>query len=92
MDLPSQGDAPFVRICQAPDGPDILLPQTYAAWRYCVEQRSKVTITAAFLDERLTTLADLNHAEPKQLVTWFGHDYLVRLISWVKQARAELLC
>lgn len=68
----------------------LMIPETYSAWRHCIEVECRIPITAAFLRERIAALADMRDFRTEQFVSLYGSAHLARVEDWFKQALQEL--
>ena len=89
---PTSTSEPFDLFSQEQALPDILVPRSYGAWRYCVEVKGGKATTAALLEERIATLSNGAQPEPRQGAQVHGPEHVARLYLWKHQAWSDFLC
>jgi hypothetical protein len=67
-----------------------MIPETYAAWRHCIEIDCGIPLTAAYARERIAALADLRDFRTEQFLRLYGEAHLNRVRGWFAQALVEL--
>lgn len=67
-----------------------ILPNSYAAWRHCIEVDCGIRLEAAYIRERLSALQDPGDFHTEQFVRRWGEAHRQRVIAWFRQASAEL--
>lgn len=68
-----------------------LMPETYAAWRQCVEVNCGIALTPAFVTARLGALADERDPHTRRFVAQWGEAHRRRLLGWLEAAKAAML-
>jgi hypothetical protein len=63
-----------------------MIPQTYSAWRHCIEIDWGIPLTEAFIRERIAALQDLRDFRTEQFVRCYGQAHLERVRAWFAQA------
>ncbi len=67
-----------------------MIPDSYPAWRHCIEVACGIPLTAAFIRERLAALDDARDFRTQQFVTHYGEAHLAQIRSWFEDALREL--
>jgi hypothetical protein len=63
-----------------------MIPQTYEEWRHCIEVDCGLSLTPAFIAERLAELSQPDHERTRQYVRLYGEPHRQRVIGWFEQA------
>lgn len=58
------------------------IPQTYVAWRRCIEVDCGIPLTPAFIAARLHVWRNPAHEETLNFVRLYGPAHLKRVVSW----------
>lgn len=66
------------------------IPDSYLAWRHCIEIICKQPISGAYVQERIDELESINHYKTRQFVEFYGDAHRQKVIDWFKQAGREL--
>ena len=66
------------------------IPETYSAWRHCIEVDCGIALNAAYIRERLHALDDAKDFRTEQFVRLYGRPHWERLRGWFGQALREL--
>ncbi|MCU0375543.1 MAG: hypothetical protein MUF24_09555 [Chitinophagaceae bacterium] len=64
------------------------LPESYEAWRHCIEVDCGQPLTKAFIQQRLSALSNANDAHTAAFAAKYGADYLKQVVQWFQQALA----
>jgi hypothetical protein len=67
-----------------------MIPDTYSAWRHCIEMDCGIPLTMAFIRERIAALEDLGDFRTEQFVRLYGQAHLDRVRGWFAEALREL--
>ena len=67
-----------------------LVPQDYAAWRHCIEVDCGITLTPAWIEQRITALQDDRDHHTRRFVELWGSAHHEQVIGWFRQALTEL--
>jgi hypothetical protein len=70
--------------------PPELIPSGYASWRYCIEVKCVIALTADYVEERIRVLADPGQEETQRFARTYGRDHLERVLGWFRRAQAGL--
>ena len=62
------------------------IPQTFDAWRHCIEQECGIPLTPDFVRERLTALGDADNAETQRFMRLYGEIHRQRVLTWFDTA------
>lgn len=65
-----------------------MIPETYDQWRHCIEVDCGITLTRAFIDERLRELATPSDFRTQQFIRLYGEAHRDRVLGWFRQAGA----
>ncbi len=63
-----------------------LIPDTYEAWRYCIEHQCNIPLTHGYMKERLAALSDPSNFHTQQFIRCWGQAHLQQVIDWFKLA------
>lgn len=63
-----------------------MIPDSYQAWRHCIEVDCRQPLTAAFIAERLQELQDYGHFRTVQFVNFYGSAHHQRVLGWFAEA------
>jgi len=66
------------------------VPETYAAWRHCIEVDCGVALTPAFVTARLEALADQRDPHTRRFVAQWGEAHRQRVLGWLETAKATM--
>lgn len=67
-----------------------MIPKTYPQWFDCITLECGITLTGAFIDERLSVLENAAHEETRRFAACYGQPHLRDVIAWYKRAAAEI--
>ncbi|AAF84896.1 hypothetical protein XF_2097 [Xylella fastidiosa 9a5c] len=59
-----------------------LIPNTYEAWRHCIEHRCNIPLTHTYIEERLAALRDPNNFHTQQFIRCWGETHLRQITHW----------
>jgi hypothetical protein len=65
-------------------------PQTFEAWRTCIEKDCGIVLTHDFVDARLKALKRPTDPTTARLIELYGREHLSNLVSWFEQAGRAL--
>jgi hypothetical protein len=66
-----------------------MIPDSYPAWRQCIEIDCGIPLTEGFIRERIAALQDLRDFRTEQFIRCYGQLHLDRVRAWFAQALAE---
>jgi hypothetical protein len=64
-----------------------LLPDTYAAWRRCIEVDCGLELTPDFIRTRLDSLSCDRDPHTRRFVAQWGEEHRKRVLGWLEKAR-----
>jgi hypothetical protein len=67
-----------------------MIPSTYEDWKHCVTVRCGITLTPAYIEERLLALRDPRDKMMARFQELYGQDHLEKVIAWFERAKAEI--
>ncbi|MCC8559905.1 hypothetical protein [Xanthomonas vesicatoria] len=67
-----------------------IVPDSYIAWRHCIEVDCAQPLSAPFIAQRLASLHDLNDHHTQQFLRCWGKPHHRRVIGWLEHAQNEL--
>lgn len=67
-----------------------MIPKTYQQWYDCITQECGITLSDAFIRERLSVLENAAHQETRRFITCYGQPHLRSVIEWYRQAAGEI--
>jgi len=66
-----------------------VIPDSYEAWKQCIETDCQIKITKAYLQTRLSTLKNEKNAETKKFIELYGTEHHQNVVSWHTKALSE---
>jgi hypothetical protein len=63
-----------------------MIPQSYSAWRHCIEVDCGIALTEAFIRERIAALHDPHDFRTEQFIRCYGQAHLERVRVWFAEA------
>jgi len=67
-----------------------MIPLTYESWKQCIIHDCKITLTRAFVEQRLSIYSDDQHTETKKFKELYGRDHLQNVIHWYQRVLNEV--
>ncbi|QNH21301.1 hypothetical protein HEP73_02219 [Xanthomonas sp. GW] len=67
----------------------LVIPDSYAAWRHCVEVECGLSLHQAYIEQRIAALNDHNDHHTQQFVRCWGEPLRQQVLQWFAQAHAE---
>ncbi|MBB4758538.1 hypothetical protein XarjCFBP7653_05250 [Xanthomonas arboricola] len=67
-----------------------VIPDSYTAWRHCIEVDCGQPLTASFIARRLASLHDLGDHHTQQFLRRWGQAHLEQAIEWFERALQDL--
>lgn len=65
-----------------------MIPDTYQAWRHCIEVDCGLTLTPQFIAERIAALENVGDMRTRQFLSCYGDGHRQRVLSWFREAAA----
>jgi len=69
--------------------PTLAIPQTYEAWRHCIEVGCAIPLTAEFLAGRIRVLTQGEAEETLRFRKLYGDEHWQRVLHWFRRAAEE---
>lgn len=69
---------------------DNIVPDSYAAWRHCIEVDCGLLLGADYIRQRIAALEDTGDYHTQQFVRRWGEPHLQLVTGWFRRARDEL--
>ncbi|KAF1711312.1 hypothetical protein CSC70_05210 [Pseudoxanthomonas kalamensis DSM 18571] len=69
---------------------DDIVPDSYEAWRYCIEVDCGLQLNASYIRERIAALGDASDYHTQQFVRRWGEPHRQRVVTWFLRAGKEL--
>lgn len=69
---------------------DSIVPDSYAAWRRCIEVDCGIRLDADYIAQRIASLEDPRDFHTQQFVRRWGEPHRQRVAAWFRQAQSEL--
>jgi hypothetical protein len=69
----------------------LIIPDSYAAWRHCIEIECGLSLQQAYIEQRIAALTDHTDHHTQQFVRRWGEPLRQQVLQWFAQARAELV-
>ncbi|MEM9301989.1 MAG: hypothetical protein AAGE01_07750 [Pseudomonadota bacterium] len=67
-----------------------MIPESYEAWRHCIEVHCRIPLTREFITKRLRELDDRGEYSTEQLLRHYGESHVSQLRHWFQRAAADL--
>lgn len=67
-----------------------VIPETYTEWFHCIAHECGIPLTRQFIDARLAVLGEIRHDETQRFVRHYGEAHRLRVVGWLRQARAAV--
>jgi len=62
------------------------IPESYEAWRHCIEVDCGQPLTVAFINQRLAALKNPKDAHTAAFTAKYGPEYLAMITQWLEKA------
>jgi hypothetical protein len=66
------------------------LPDSYQAWRHCIEVDCGQLLTRGYIQQRLAALSNPHDAQTAAFAAKYGETYLKQVVQWFEQALAGI--
>jgi hypothetical protein len=66
------------------------VPETYAAWRHCIEVDCSIALTPTFVTARLAARGDERDPHTRRFVAHWGDAHRRRVLGWLEAAKAAM--
>lgn len=66
------------------------IPQTYGAWRHCIEVECGIPLTRDYIVSRLNVLREPSAEETQRFVQRYGRPHWQRVVAWFETAAEQL--
>ncbi len=66
------------------------IPQNYNEWKACITRKCKIALTTHYVAERIRVLSRSDAEETKKFRATYGEKHYQAVLSWFKQAAADL--
>lgn len=66
-----------------------IVPESYAAWRHCIEVDCGLRLDIDYVNQRIAALANAADFQTQQFVRCWGEAHRQRVIGWFRRARDE---
>jgi hypothetical protein len=67
-----------------------MIPRTYDDWHRCITKDCGITLTRAFVLDRIAVLADEAHQETQRFVQLYGDPHRRSILSWYERTLTTL--
>jgi len=67
-----------------------MLNTSYNEWLHCIQAKCKITLTKAYVAERLNELNDINNHQTKAFIKLYGEPYHKLVISWFEKSKESI--
>lgn len=67
-----------------------IVPDSYEAWRHCIEVDCALRLDAAYIQQRIDALEDSRDFHTQQFVRSWGEAHRQCVVAWFRQAKNEL--
>ncbi len=69
---------------------DAIIPHDYKSWHHCITVDCKITLTAAYVEQRIASLQDEKDFRTQQFVKLYGDRHRKDVLGWFQQAQKTL--
>ena len=67
-----------------------IIPHNFTEWKHCITVECGIELSRHYIDQRLVALQTENDHYTQQFTRLYGPKHLAQVLSWFKQAQAEL--
>jgi len=67
-----------------------IIPDSYEAWRHCIEVECRLRLSAEYIRERIAALENPHDFHTQQFVRCWGEGQRAQVLAWFRQAGREL--
>jgi hypothetical protein len=66
------------------------IPQTYEAWRHCIEVECGIPLTRDYIASRLSVLRESSAEETQRFVQRYGRLHWQKVVAWFETAAEQV--
>lgn len=66
-----------------------MVPKTFEAWKSCIINDCKISLTKNYAKNRLVIYQDIKHKETQKFVSLYGEEHMQNIVSWFTKAYEE---
>jgi hypothetical protein len=66
------------------------IPQSYGAWRHCIEVECGIPLTGDYIAGRLSVLREPSAEETQRFVQRYGRLHWQRVVAWFETAAEQM--
>lgn len=59
-----------------------MIPEDFESWKYCIQFKCNIPLTASFAKERLAVYSDSELPETKRFIRLYGEEHHARIKDW----------
>jgi len=63
-----------------------IIPDSYQAWRHCIEVECRLQLTPAYIQARIAALNNPHDFHTQQFVRCWGEEHRQQVLGWFQQA------
>lgn len=63
-----------------------MIPRTYEEWHRCITRDCDITLTRAFVQERIAALSNEDHPETQRFIQLYGDLHRQGVVGWYERA------
>jgi len=67
-----------------------IIPDSYQAWRHCIEVECRLNLSADYIRERIAALENPRDFHTQQFVSLWGEAHRQQVLIWFRQAGQAL--
>jgi len=67
-----------------------VVSQTYEEWHHCITVECGITLTSAFIEERIASMQDDKDFRTSQFIQLYGPQHHQKVLAWFQQAKEEI--
>ena len=66
-----------------------MIPQTFEAWKSCIVNDCKISLTKDYVMSRLAIYQDMKNKETQKFVSLYGQEHLENIVYWLNNIAEE---
>ncbi|NRA42702.1 MAG: hypothetical protein HRU21_10415 [Pseudomonadales bacterium] len=67
-----------------------MIPTDYQSWHHCITVDCGITLSASYIQQRLTALNNLSDFRTQQFIRLYGKSHHQQVLGWFQQAQDSL--
>ncbi len=62
------------------------IPQSYQAWRHCIEHWCRIELTPEYIEQRIRELQDTREETTRRFIECYGKAHHAAVLGWFQRA------